>query len=440
MRRLCIGLVAALALVAVPGAASADEAVGGATPASAFSTFSVFGQSQVATTYLYAVGDEDEHIGGAKASVDKPENVLAVAAAFQRGTAAAYTYGATVGGGQNAGAGGKGLAPEPPPGEADGQYPSTPAEQTWQGAATAAGKGPVVDGRAHAKGTGLPSGEAEFTLQHLDVPGQLSVRRAVTTSRGVPIDAGLEGESTAVLEGITIAGVVKIESLVSTAYALLPSTGGETKTTGTTVIDGASVNGTAVAIDDAGIRVAGQGQGTAQKKQLDEELAKALTGANIEDIRLARTSIVKSDSGKVLIDAPALVVKYRDKTLGASNPQGFSGGGLGLGGATLSVEGQLATSDTATSASGTSDSGASTSQQYGVPSRTGGADGYGDGGPRPRRWVRRPSRATGGLPRAAAGGNSGPTRPQRGREVDAAAPHGGSPAEPQWFRAAVGVG
>jgi hypothetical protein len=429
MRRLGIGVVAALALLAVPAAAGADEPAGGATPAAAFATFSVFGQSQVATTYLYAVGDEDEHIGGAKASVDKPENVLAVAAAFQRGTAAGYTYGATVGGGQNAGAGGKGIAPEPPPGEADGQYPSTPAEQTWQGSITGAAKGQVVDGRAHAKGSALPSGEADFTLQQFDVPGQLSVQQAVTTSRGVPIDAGLVGESTSVLRGITIGGAVKIESLMSKAYALLPATGGESKTQGSTVIDGASVNGTAVAIDDAGIRVADQGQGAAQKKQLDEQLAKALAGANIEDIRLARTSIVKSDSGKVLIDAPALVVKYRDKTLASNNPQGFAGGGFGLGGATLSLEGQRATADPGT---GSTD-------QHVMSSTKGGGDGYGDGGPRPVHGVRRPGRAAWGRSGAAAGGDPGAAGPQRRREVDAAAPHGGSPAQPGWLRVGGGV-
>ncbi|HEY4409999.1 MAG TPA: hypothetical protein VGO87_08950, partial [Acidimicrobiia bacterium] len=403
--------------------AGADEPAGATTPAAAFATFSVFGQSQVATTWLYAVGDEDEHIGGARASVDKPENVLAVAAAFQRGTAAGYTYGATVGGGENAGAGGKGIAPEPPPGEADGQYPSSPGEQSWQGTITAAAKGPVVDGRAHAKGTALPSGEAEFTLQHLDVPGQLTVHQAATTSRGVPVEDGLVGESTAVLSGITIGGVVKIDSLVSKAYALLPATAGESKAVGRTVLDGASVNGTPVAIDDAGIRVADHGQGTAQKAQLDEQLAKALAGANIEDIRLARTSIVKGDNGKVAIDAPALVVKYRDDKLRSSNPQGFSGGGFGLGGATLSVEGQRATSDTA---------GGSTEQRF-TPSRNEGGDGYGDVGPRPDSGVRHPGRAAWGRPGSAAGGDPGAARPQWRREVHTPAPDGRSPAGPGWL-------
>jgi hypothetical protein len=352
MRRLCTGLVAAVALLAVPGPARADDPSAASTPAPAFDTFSVFGQSQIATGYLYAVGDEDEHIGGAKASVDKPENVLAVAAAFQRGTAAGYTYGATVGGGQNAGAGGKGIAPEPPPGEADGQYPSTPAEQTWQGTVTGAGKGPVVDGRAHAKATALPSGEAQFTLQQLDVPGQLTVGHALTASRGGPAAGGLEGESTSVLRQITIGGTVKIDSLVSKTYALLPANPGETKAAGSTLVQGASVNGVPVDIGDTGIRVSDQGQGTAQKAQLDEQVSKGLAAANIEDIRLARTTIAKGDNGKVAIDAPALVIKYRDKALAARNPQGFSGGGFALGGATLSVEAQRATSSDASESSG----------------------------------------------------------------------------------------
>lgn len=344
MRRVLIAVIGAATLLGWVGPAGA-EPDGASSPASAFDTFSVLGQSQIATGYLYAVGDEDEHIGGSKASVDKPENVLAVAAAFQRGTAAGYTYGATVGGGANAGAGGKGIAPEPPPGEADGQYPSSPAEQNWEGSITSAAKGPVVDGRAHAKATPMPSGEAQFALQHFEVPGQLSVNHGVTASRGEPVKAGLEGQSTSVLRGVTIAGAVKIDSLVSRTYALLPAAPGETKALGSTVVQGASVNGTPVEIGDSGIRVSDQGQGTAQKAQLDEQLAKGLAAANIEDIRLARTTIVKGDNGKVLINAPALVIKYRDKSLAASNPQGFSGGGFAVGGASLSLEGQRATAE-----------------------------------------------------------------------------------------------
>ena len=345
MRRLSIGLVAAVSLLGGSGPAAAEEPIDAPTPASAFATFSIMGQSQVATTYLYAVGEEEEHIAGAKVTVDRPDNVAAIAAAFQRGTAAAYTYGATVGGGDNAGAGGKGIAPEPPPGQADGQYPSSPAEQTWEGTITSAAKGPVVDGRAHAKATGTPSGEATFVLQHLDVPGQLTVDQAVTASRGEPITSGLEGESTSVVRGITIGKTITIESLVSTTYALMPAASGDTKAIGRTVVQGASVNGTPVEIGDTGVRASDQGQGTAQKAQLDEQLATGLASANIEDIRLAKATIVKGDNGKVLIDAPSLVIKYRDKTLAANNPQGFSGGGFALGGATLSLEGTRATTD-----------------------------------------------------------------------------------------------
>jgi hypothetical protein len=342
MRRLCIGLVAAIALLGSQGLAGAEEPTGGATAASAFDSFSILGQSQVATSWLYAVGDEDEHVAGSRVAVDKPENVAAIAAAFQRGTAAGYTYGATVGGGSNAGAGGKGIAPEPPPGEADGQYPSSPDQMTWEGTLTSGAKGPVIDGRAHAKATGAPSGEATFILQHLDVPGQLTVEHAATASRGAPTADGLQGESTSVLRGITIGKTIKIDSLISTTYALLPAASGEIKAVGRTVVQGASVNGTPVEIGDTGIRVSDQGQGTAQKAQLDEQLTKDLASANIEDIRLARATTTK-DEGKVLIDAPALVIKWRDKTIAANNPQGFSGGGFSLGGAMLSLEGVRAT-------------------------------------------------------------------------------------------------
>jgi hypothetical protein len=424
MRRLSIGVVVAVALLSAAGPAGADESPDSSGPGSAFATFSVLGQSQVATTWLYAVGEEEEHIGGAMVAVDKPENVAAVAAAFQRGTAAGYTYGATVGGGSNAGAGGKGIAPEPPPGEADGQYPSSPPEMTWEGTLTSAAKGMVIDGRAHAKATGAPSGVAQFTLQHLDVPGQLTVDHAVTASRGAPTAAGLQGESSSILRGITIGKTVKIESLISTTSALMPASPGETKAAGRTVVQGASVNGVPVEIGDAGIRISDQGQGTAQKGQLDEQLTKGLAGANIEDIRLARATTVKGDDGSVRIDAPALVIKYRDKTLAANNPQGFSGGGLGLGGAALSLQGQRPTYDSGTG---------STEQQ--MPHSTeGGGHGSVDGGPRPDHGVRHAYRAAWSRPGPAAGGDPRAARPERRRQVDADAAHGRRASRSGWLR------
>jgi hypothetical protein len=426
MRRLSIGLVVAVALLGAGGPAGADESTDSPNPGSAFSTLNVFGQSQVATTWLYAVGEEEEHIAGAMVAVDKPENVAAVAAAFQRGTAAGYTYGATVGGGDNAGAGGSGIAPEPPPGEADGQYPSSPDQMTWEGALTSAAKGMVIDGRAHAKATGAPSGVAEFTLQHLEIPGQLTVDHAVTASRGAPTAAGLEGASSSILRGITIGKTIKIDSLISTTSALMPPTSGETKAAGRTIVQGASVNGVPVEIGDTGLRVSDQGQGTAQKGELDAQLTKGLAGANIEDIRLARATITKGEDGSVLIDAPSLVIKYRDKTVAANNPQGFSGGGLGLGGATLSLQAQRA--------SASSETGTGSTEQHVTRSTGGGGNGSVDGGARPDHGVRDSRCAAWGRPGPDAGGNSRVARPERRREVDAVASNGRRPARSGWLR------
>jgi hypothetical protein len=269
----------------------------------------------------------------------------------------------------------------------------------------------VIDGRAHAKATGLPSGVAQFTLQHFDVPGQLTVDHGATASSGAPTAEGLKGESTSVLRGITIAKTIKIDSVTSTATALMPASSGETTAVGRTVVQGASVNGVPVEIGDTGIRVSDQAaQGTAQKAQLDEQVSKGLASASIEDIRLARASIVKGDNGKVLIDAPALVVKYRDKTVAGSNPQGFSGGGFGLGGATLSLEGQRATSN------------------------EGGGDGYGAGSPQSGSEVRGPDGAAWRRPGPAAGGDPRAARPQRRGEVDAPAAHGRRPSLAGWLR------
>jgi hypothetical protein len=216
---------------------------------------------------------------------------------------------------------------------------------------TAGAKGPVLDGRAHAKGTDTPSGTADFKVTHFAVPEVLTVNQAVSSSRGEPVDAGLEGESASLLQGVTIGGVLEIDSLASRAYGLIPAARGDTKAIGHTVVEGATVNGTPVQIDNTGIRVSDQAQGTAQKTQLDDQLAKALAGANIEDVRLAQAKIVPGEGGKVLVDAGSLVVRYRDKQLAAANPQGFAGGGFAVGGAMLSLEAQRVQGDTGSASS-----------------------------------------------------------------------------------------
>lgn len=317
-----------------PSASSAERIDG-----SAFDAFAIDAQSQAATTYLYAAGDEENRIAGALAKVDKPENVNVIAAAYQRGFVAGYIYGSTLGGSQTAGSGGTGLFPEPPPGEADALAPGDKTESSWDGPVTAGSQGAVVDGRAHAKTADGPSGLGEFAFNHIAIPGQFSVEDGSSLARGGPRTGGLEAEGTSVLHGISIAGgVISIRSLYSRALATLPAKAGATAIgAGTTVVDGATVGGLPVEITSAGIRASDQNQGADQKAQLAQQIRQALAGAHIEDIRLLEASTSRARGGALTVDAGMLVIKYRDSGVAAANPEGFGGGGLGLGGAKVSL-------------------------------------------------------------------------------------------------------
>lgn len=336
MRRLSAATAAAL--LALAGAVPAWGDTGpvdgdGADPAAAFDSFEVQAQSQAAAGYLFAVGDEENRLAGARIGVAKPPDVYALAAAFQRGLAAGYFYAAVLG---RSAAGGAGVAPEPPPGETRGLYPSEPRESTWEGPVTAGADGPVVDGRSEAKATARPTGHAALALQGVTVPAQLVVEGGRIESRGAPVAAGVEGESVSVLSGVTVGSGLRIETLTSRAYGLVPAATGDPVGTASTVVEGASVNGTPVRITHAGLELGDQTPAEASKAQLMTQIRQALAADNIEDVRLDEATAVPQTDG-VSVSAGVLRVIYRNPTFGASNPQGFSGGGFEIGGATVSV-------------------------------------------------------------------------------------------------------
>ena len=307
MRRMIVTIMTAalLGLGALP--ALGDESP--ALTSDAFESFDVYAQAQAARGTMFAVGGvdgESERLVGAKVEVSKPASVYAVAAAFQRGLAAGYTYGAVLG---RSAAGGAGIAPEPPPGEAIALYPSEPREMTWEGPLTAGAKGSVIDGRSYAT------------------------------------SGGLQVEATSTVEGIAIGGTaVKIDRVVSRAYGLMPAGTGDPKGEGSTVVTGARVNGVPVEITSGGIVVADQKpQGGDQKSQAVKQVSESLAKANIKDIRLDETSLKPGDDGKsITVTAAVLRVSYINEEFGASNPQGFRGGGMELGGATIEVAAQRA--------------------------------------------------------------------------------------------------
>ena len=342
MRRMIVTIMTAalLGLGALP--ALGDESP--ALTSDAFESFDVYAQAQAARGTMFAVGGvdgESERLVGAKVEVSKPASVYAVAAAFQRGLAAGYTYGAVLG---RSAAGGAGIAPEPPPGEAIALYPSEPREMTWEGPLTAGAKGSVIDGRSYAKALDAPAGRSGIALQHIDA-GQLVIDHAVTASRGEPTADGLQVEATSTVEGITIGGTaVKIDRVVSRAYGLMPAGSGDPKGEGSTIVTGARVNGVPVEITSGGVVVADQKpQGGDQKSQAVKQVSESLAKANIKDIRLDETSLKPGDDGKsITVTAAVLRVSYINEEFGASNPQGFRGGGMELGGATIEVAAQRA--------------------------------------------------------------------------------------------------
>lgn len=342
MRRMTLTIMTAalLCLGAVP--ALGDESSPAAN-SDAFESFDIYAQAQAARGTLFAVGGvegETQRLAGAKVEVTKPASVYAVAAAFQRGLAAGYTYGAVLG---RSAAGGKGIAPEPPPGESIALYPSEPREMTWEGPLTGAGKGSVIDGRSYAKASEVPAGRSGITMQHIDT-GQLVIDHAVTASRGEPTADGLEVEAASTLEGITIGSVLKIDRVVSRAFGLVPATSGDPKGAGTTVVTGARVNGVPVEITNTGIVVSDQQpQGGDQKTQMVKQVSDALSKANIKDVRLDETSVKPGSDGKsIQVTAAMLRIAYINEDLGSSNPQGFRGAGTELGGAAIEVAAQRA--------------------------------------------------------------------------------------------------
>jgi hypothetical protein len=346
MRRTVVLIVTTLVLSVggLTGPAGADTAQ---PDGDAFDGYQIAAQTQMASGSAFIPGEETERLAGAGLVVNKPgDDVFSVAAAFQRGTAAGFVYGATIG--RNA-AGGRGLASEPPPGEAGALYPADPHEMTWEGPVSAGAQGPVVDGRSYAKATPVPSGVARFQVGHADVPGQLTVERGSVTSRGEPVAGGVEAEAVGILENITV-GPLKIERLVSRAYGIVPAGSGDARGTADTVIAGATVSGTPVRITTRGVEVADQAAGGEQRKQLAEQVNTSLQQAGFQEIKLV-DSRVDGSGTQVKALATPLLVRYKGEQLRAA-AGGVAGGAFGLGGAAISLDATRAATLSATSTSG----------------------------------------------------------------------------------------
>ena len=295
-----------------------------------FAGFDTHAQAQVATLtgFLNAFREDNSLVGSVSEINGPPANSRNIAAFFERGRGATFVYGVIGGPG-----GARGTLPDPPPGEANAYYPTDdpPYEMTWSGPLTGAGFPQVVDSRFHAKPTHTPTGRAEGAVTAVSDPGYFTVGQATAVSHTEPVEGGVAAEAVSVVHQLQV-GPLLIQNIVSRAYAFVP-TSGDPKGIATTVIDGAKVGTTPVEITDKGIVVADKTSPLGQEK-----VNKAMADAGYPEVRLI-PSVAKPSPDGSSIDATAGTLEFvkHDEKFGASNPQGFSGGGFSIGGASVDV-------------------------------------------------------------------------------------------------------
>jgi hypothetical protein len=293
-----------------------------------FTAVDAHAQGQLATGYLFAVGDELTRLVGAAVEINgPPAGAQGTAAFIQRGAGGTYVYGVAGGGGNGKG----GALPDPPPGEADAFFPANPQQGSWEGPLTGAAKTQVIDGRFTSKVTATPTARGDAAVTQFIVPGALEIEQAVVNSHSEPTDNGVVAESVSVLRGLTI-GALHIESLTSRAYAFFPAQLEAPKGIARTVVEGATVNGTPVQITDQGV-VAGDKPNPGPQGQINDALAKS----GFPQIRLTPSTVNTGGDGSFNAVTGVLQVIHRDPKLGTQNPQGFEGGGFSVGGAEVSV-------------------------------------------------------------------------------------------------------
>lgn len=322
-----LGLTAAVMPSAAAPAHAASQSLG------SFQRIQASAQGQAGTGYFFAVGKEENRLVGALSEINGPPGgASAIAALLQPGVAASYTYG-TAGGG---GPGQNGTLPQPMPGVAQAFFPAEPREAKVEGPLTLGTGGTAIDGRFHASASEKPTGSAEAAVTDFDAEA-FAVEDVDVVSRTLPDAHGVLAESITVLRGVTI-GPLRIESLISHARGFVPADGSEPVGIARTVVYGATVNGVGVQITDQGI-VANDSQTPGVQKQINDSLA----SAGYSDMRLTGSVVtIGADKQSIVSSAGVLQVLYQDDALGASNSQGFSGGGFSVGGADTSVLGQRA--------------------------------------------------------------------------------------------------
>jgi hypothetical protein len=354
-----------------------------------FSNFQTHAQAHVASLvgYLSSFREENRLAGALSEINGPPANSRNIAGVYQRGEAAKFIYGVIGGGG-----GERGTLPDPPPGEVGAYYPTDPPEDRWQGPVTAANRFQAVDGTAYAKATEIPTGEADAAFTRLDLPEYFAAESVSARSHTNPTEFGVEAEAVSVLRGF-VAGPLRIETLSSHAYAYMARSAEDPVGRATTIIEGATVNDIPVQITDKGV-IAGENTSPGAQEQINA----AMKGAGFTEVRLTPASAAAADDkASVSTSTGFLSFVHYDEKFGASNPQGFSGGGFTVGGAEASVAAKRCEPDCP---------GGSSSGSGGIPDLEGVGDPVpndeGDRGPeaRPDLTTYDPSPAPAGSPSA----------------------------------------
>jgi hypothetical protein len=319
-----LALLALLPPVAADELGPPSESGGEASGFHGFASFDAHAQGQVATLtgFLNAFREDNNLVGALSEINGPPANSRNIAGLLQRGKAVTFVYGVIGGPG-----GGRGTLPDPPPGEVNAYYPTDPPEMTWSGPVTGAGFPQVVDSKFSAKATETPTGRAEGAVTALNDPGYFAIGQATAVSHTEPVEGGVAAESVSVVHQLQV-GPLLIQNIVSRAYAFVP-TNGDPKAIATTVIDGAKVGDTPVQITDKGVVVTDKTNPLGQDK-----VNKAFADAGFPQVRLI-PSIAHPGEDGASVSATAGTIEFvkQDEAFGASNPQGFSGGGFSIGGA-----------------------------------------------------------------------------------------------------------
>ncbi|MGB8649813.1 MAG: hypothetical protein WCD35_04040 [Mycobacteriales bacterium] len=158
---------------------------------------------------------------------------------------------------------------------------------------------------AHATVTGADS---EAALDGASTLATTAGRSAASSSVALTAAAAAVGDATSSIRDVTIAGLVKVRSVVSTAHA---TTDGRTaRATGSTVVSGVAVAGIPVTVGEHGVEVAGSALPTAG---LLDTVESALTQAQItltvsRPTRVVRGGLVDYATGSLIVSTPAGVL------------------------------------------------------------------------------------------------------------------------------------